>query len=86
MFRCPKVWAHNSLIMMCLNIGTPNNHHFSFGTNGKVVVLGVPILMHLGSRHSNRSASKKGSTLKYRWMDDLLFYLLFNSSSVKSGR
>ena len=31
---------------MCLNIGTPNNHHFPFGTNGKVVVLGVPILKH----------------------------------------
>ena len=45
-FRCPKVWAHHSLIIMCLNIGTPNNHHFPFGTNGKVVVLGVPILKH----------------------------------------
>ena len=31
---------------MCLNIGTPNNHHFPFGTNEKVVVLGVPILKH----------------------------------------
>ena len=32
---------------MCSNIGTPNNHHFPFGTNGKVVVLGVPILKHV---------------------------------------
>ena len=31
---------------MCLNIGTSNNHHFQFGTNVKVVVLGVPILKH----------------------------------------
>ena len=31
---------------MCSNTGTPNNHHFLFGTNGKVVVLGVPILKH----------------------------------------
>ena len=31
---------------MCLNIGTPNNHHFPFGTNEKVVVLEVPILTH----------------------------------------
>ena len=30
---------------MCSNIGTPNNHHFPFGTNGKLVVLGVPILL-----------------------------------------
>ena len=31
---------------MCLNIGTPNNQHFPFGTNEKVVVLSVPILKH----------------------------------------
>ena len=44
----PKIWAHYSLItcIMCLNIGTPYNHHFPFGTNGKVVVLGVSILEH----------------------------------------
>ena len=45
-FRCPKIWVHYSLIIMYLNIGIPNNHHFPFGTNGKVVVLGVPILKH----------------------------------------
>ena len=45
-FRCPKIWAHYSLIITGLNIGTPNNHHFPFGTNGKVVVLGVPIFKH----------------------------------------
>ena len=45
-FRCPKIWAHYSLIIMGLYIGTPNNHHFPFGTNGKVVVCGVPILKH----------------------------------------
>ena len=31
---------------MCSNIRRPNNHHFPLGTNGKVVVLGVPILKH----------------------------------------
>ena len=31
---------------MCSIIGTPNDHHFQFGTNGKVVMLGVPILKH----------------------------------------
>ena len=45
-FRCPKIWAHYILIIMCLNIWTPINWHFSFGTNRKVVVLGVPILKH----------------------------------------
>ena len=32
---------------MGLNIGTSDNHHFLFGVNGKVVVLGVPILKHI---------------------------------------
>ena len=44
--RCPKIRANYILIKMCSIIGTPNNHHFQFGTNGKVVVLGVPILKH----------------------------------------
>ena len=42
----PKFWAYYNLIIMCLNIGTPDKHHFPFGTNGKVVVLGVPILKY----------------------------------------
>ena len=45
-FRCPKIWAHYSLIVMCLNIGTPNYHHFPFGINEKVVMLCVPIRRH----------------------------------------
>ena len=45
-FRCPKILVNYTLIIMCLNIGTPNKHHYPFGTNGKVVVLGVPILKH----------------------------------------
>ena len=36
---------------MCSNIGTPNNHHFPFGTNGKIAVLGVPILKHFRVVH-----------------------------------
>ena len=31
---------------LAVNIGTPNNYHFPFWINGKVVVLGVPILKH----------------------------------------
>ena len=46
-FRCSKIWAHCSIIIMCQNIGTPNKYHFPFGTNGKVVLLGVPTLKHL---------------------------------------
>ena len=40
------MWAHYSLIIMCLNIGRHNYHHVTCGTNRKVVVLGVPILKH----------------------------------------
>ena len=37
-----------------LNIGTPKNHHFPPGTNGKVVVLGVPILKHFRVIHKHK--------------------------------
>ena len=33
--------------MMCLNIGHLKSINFPFGTNGKLMVLGVPILKHL---------------------------------------
>ena len=32
---------------MCLNFGTPMNINFPFGTNGKLMVLGVPILKYI---------------------------------------
>ena len=31
---------------VCLNIGTPKNINFPFETNGKLMILGVPILKH----------------------------------------
>ena len=31
---------------MCLNIGTLKTVNFAFGTNGKLMVLSVPILKH----------------------------------------
>ena len=31
---------------MCSNIGTPKIINFPFGTNGKLMVLGVPIFKH----------------------------------------
>ena len=46
-FRCPKIWAHYSLIVMCSNIGTSKKIiNFPFGTNGKLMVVGVPIFKH----------------------------------------
>ena len=33
--------------LMCCIIGTPENINYLFGTNGKLMVLGVPILMGL---------------------------------------
>ena len=32
--------------MMCLNMGHLISSNFPFGTNGKLVVLGVPVLKH----------------------------------------
>ena len=37
------MWARYSLIIMCSNIGTPKTINFPFGTNGKLMVSGVPI-------------------------------------------
>ena len=34
-FKCPKIRANNSLIIIGLNIGTPKNINFLFGTNEK---------------------------------------------------
>ena len=31
---------------MCSNVGTPKIINFSFGTNGKLMILGVPIFKH----------------------------------------
>ena len=33
--------------LLCLNIGTPKTINFPFGTNGKLMVLGVPIRVSL---------------------------------------
>ena len=48
-FRCPKIWAHYNLIIICLHMGTPKTIIYHFGTNGKVMVLDVPILKHNGT-------------------------------------
>ena len=48
------------ITLMCLNIGTPNNHYFPFGTNGKIVVLGVPIRKHFRVIFSDKFQSDKG--------------------------
>ena len=42
----PKFGHITGQLQCAKNIRTPNNHHFPFATNGKIVVLGVPILKH----------------------------------------
>ena len=42
----PKFRHITGQLQCAKNIRTPNNHHFPFATNGKIVVLGVPILKH----------------------------------------
>ena len=37
------MWSAENV--MCLNIGTHKTINFPFGTNGKLMVLGVPILI-----------------------------------------
>ena len=55
------MWAHYSLIIICLNIGSHRNYHFLFETNGKVVVLGVPILEHFRVVPFQKEGSHEGS-------------------------
>ena len=61
------MWANYNLIIMYSNIGTPNNHLFSFGTNGKVVVLGVPILKHFRVPKYMSHRFLLGCTLQCCW-------------------
>ena len=60
-FRCPKIWPHYSLNIMYLNIGT----------NGKLMVLGVPILKHFRIPSPPNSVTL-GSRSYY--CDSLLFH------------
>ena len=45
-FKCPKICANYSLIIIGLNNGTLKNINFLFGTNEKSMTLSVPILKH----------------------------------------
>ena len=45
-FKGSTILAHYSLIIMCSNIETPKIINFPFGTNGKLMVIGVPIFKH----------------------------------------
>ena len=42
----PKFGQSIASLQMCLTIGTPKNINFPFETNGKLMILGVPILKH----------------------------------------
>ena len=44
---------------MCSNIGTPKTINFPFDTNGKLMVLGVPILKHFRVGCLRKSGGQK---------------------------
>ena len=46
-FRCLNIQAHYNEAVIYLNFGTPKIMNFPFGTNGKFIILGVPILKHI---------------------------------------
>ena len=43
--------------VMCLNFGTPKIINFPFGTNGKLIILGVPIMKHIMVYHNKTKCS-----------------------------
>ena len=45
-FGVPKFGGNYNLNIFSLNIGTPKTIDFPFGTNGKSMILSVPILKH----------------------------------------
>ena len=81
-FRCPKIWAHYSLIIMCSNIGTPKIINFPFGTNGKLMVLGVPIFKHFSVLLVFMSEIKINHMLK---KSNFLFLLCFKIAMIVSA-
>ena len=46
-FMCPNIQAHYHEPVIYLIFGTPKIMNFPFGTNGKFIILGVPILKHI---------------------------------------
>ena len=72
---------------MCSNIGTPNNHHFPFGTNGKVVVLhvGVPILKHFRVKLTHLSTRRSIMTI-IKVKTSLAFLLAFICENMLSQK
>ena len=67
---------------MNLNIGTPNNHHFPFGTNGKVVVLGVPILKHFRVLCIQNECFQSSAHEKQHYMMTLRFLTVHHMTAV----
>ena len=54
----PKLGHITAQLQCAKNIRTPNNHHFPFApfaTNGKIVVLGVPIFKHFRVIHGYKT-------------------------------
>ena len=43
---CPNIQAHHNETVLCLKFGHLKIMNFPFGTNGKLMILGAPILKH----------------------------------------
>ena len=41
------IHLHTVNTLKCVSIGTPKTINFPFGTNGKLMILGVPIFKHI---------------------------------------
>ena len=46
-FRCFNIQEHDNEAVIYLNFGHLKMMNFPFGTNGKFIILGVPILKHI---------------------------------------
>ena len=64
---------------MCLNIGTPIFFNFPFDTNGKSMVLGAPVLMHIRIHPYALFQFSKGLSF---WVQD---WLAFEKIPIPKG-
>ena len=65
-FKCPKICANYSIIIIGLNIGTPKNINLLFGTIENSMTLRVPILKHFRVLHFNVTDSMSDTDWFYR--------------------
>ena len=76
-FRCQNIQTHYNEAVIYLNFGTPKTNKFSIWTNGKFIILGVPILRHIRVFYGCKVFRQMGTSVCYcqaLFMTSVLFF------------